>query len=286
MDGATAYSAPNALRAASIVAHLGPLLPVDAAAARPESPGPRVIGPQRPMPDGSAAPDDVTGPGGNDSDGEDVGPFLPGDPRAHAAAAAAAAAADAATSAAAAAAAKIARRPISREAALEAQSRAGGRDEWMMMPPAELGGKATPGTGGGDATTAAAGNTFATKVAPRAGIGWAYLAKSAVSTAAAASEAVGGATPSARGAVDAFNAERRPSSLTELHQQRVGGGAPARGGRGGAAGANAQPAARRPFDREKDLAIHRQVRDPAAIIEKAAGLGNRFSSGTFERSFL
>ena len=118
------------------------------------------------------------------------------------------------------------------------------------------------------------GRNPATKAAPNAGLGWAYLAKSAPAAAA------GPAKPSSAASyIEAFNAVHRPKSLVEMHAEALAG-------RGG--GAAAAPAAkpRAAFDRERDLAMPRKQVDAAAIIERSAGLYSRFGGAVVQTSTL
>lgn len=152
------------------------------------------------------------------------------------------------------------------------------RDRWMSMAPE--GGFASLGTGAG--ADDASGGRAASKAAPRAGLGWSYLQKKdddgAAGTAAggggatssAAVTAVPAAAPAAVAAASGGSASA-PRSLAELYQtqQAKAGGAVSRGG------AARSGAERRPFDRERDLAIPRSI-DPTAIIARAAALDNKF----------
>ena len=153
------------------------------------------------------------------------------------------------------------------------------RDRWMSMAPD--GGFASLGAGAG--ADDAAGGRAASKAAPRAGLGWSYLQKKDDDGAAgtATAGAGGGATSSAAApavaaapaaaAAASGGSASAPRSLAELYQsqQAKTGGALSRGG---AAGSGAE---RRPFDRERDLAIPRSI-DPTAIIARAAALDNKF----------
>jgi hypothetical protein len=139
-------------------------------------------------------------------------------------------------------------------------SKAGGREGWMLAPPKAL----------ADAGMAPEGSR-------RKG-GTSGAARAA---AASASHAEADAANSrAATYIQEYNSANRPKSLMELHQeaQKLGGG----GGGGGGGSGSGVPAAYRPFDRERDLAIRKPV-DTSKIVAKAAGLDLRFSGGSFHK---
>lgn len=297
-ESAFGYEAPPHVRAEGILRSLGDLLPApESTDAVGSSSGPsdasdtaaakRVLGPARPSEaqlTGSAADGD------GDDDDDDVGPLLPDDPRA---------ALRADRSAAAQAAEREAREAAAADAASR-RSRGGGKrddvhDAWMSLPSEALFGGGKEGTGGG----AGGGNPYATKSAPKAGLGWSYLAKSAApDSAPGASASSGGAAAgaaskaSAAGSSKSANymeqvAQARGGSLVDQYQRTLGPAAAAVAPTQAAvASAPGRPAERRPFDRDRDLQIPRQTRDPAKVVDNAKALAGRFSSGRFDRNFM
>lgn len=73
--------------------------------------------------------------------------------------------------------------------------------------------------------------------------------------------------------VEEYNKATRPKSLLEMHKEKRN--------------KTDEPATRRPFDRDKDLAIHRSnPNERAKFIQHAKGLNNKFSMGSYENKFL
>ena len=174
---------------------------------------------------------------------------------------------------------------------------------------------AAAGDGSESSSAGAAKSSYATKAAPRGGIGYEYLKKPEA-------QAIAPSTAS-RGYMDQFNATNRSQSLLDIATSSsakpiagvtpsaptaaaaaaatssstassrapsgvvLGGVARSAGPDRSAAAAAASAAARRPFDRDKDLAIPRKAMEGGVktALDKIGNLGGRFGSGAFERSF-
>ena len=75
-----------------------------------------------------------------------------------------------------------------------------------------------------------------------------------------------------RASVDEYNERNRPQSLLDMHREKH---------------KTNDTCVRRPFDRDKDLALHRK--DPKAkeeFIKAAKQMNNKFSSGNYEDKFI
>ena len=72
--------------------------------------------------------------------------------------------------------------------------------------------------------------------------------------------------------VEEYNQKSRPQSLLDMHREKH---------------KKEESGVRRPFDRDKDLALHRKdPKEKAKFIEGAKQMNQRFSAGNFEDKFL
>jgi len=74
--------------------------------------------------------------------------------------------------------------------------------------------------------------------------------------------------------VTEYNKRTRPHSLMEIHQEKR-------------QKCSTEPTTRRPFDRDRDLSLHRtDSKEKEKFIQSAKSFNSKFSSGSYEKKFL